>query len=115
MNDALLVTALGMGIVFLVLMIICGMIAVMGKMFSSKKAAAPAPKAAPAPTAAPAVQQNTANDEEVVAAIMAAVSAYMGGQSFRINAITPLVVRPMVRNSETSPWTAAGISENNHR
>ena len=112
MNDALLITALGMGIVFLVLMIICAMIFAMGSIFTKKAPEAPAKVAAPA--AQPAIA-SAVNDEEIVAAIMGAVSAYMGGSNFKIHSITPLVVRPMVRNSEVSPWSAAGISENNHR
>lgn len=74
---------LGMGIVFSVLVIIWVILAVFGKVFSTKKkekpvaakaAPVPAPAPIPAAVAAPAAQSN---DEELVAAITAAISLCM--------------------------------------
>ena len=79
-------TLLGMGIVFAVLILIWAILAVFGKIFSAQKKekpvvskAAPAPAPVAAPAAVPAVAANHAasNDEELVAAITAAISLCM--------------------------------------
>lgn len=78
----------GLGTVFLVLIILWGIIAAIGMVFSAAKtpakkeapaekksepAPAPAPKAEPAPAPAPAAPQS---DDAVIAAICAAIEAY---------------------------------------
>ncbi len=109
MNEAFLLTLLGMGVVFFVLLLISFMLKGFA-LFTDKKPADPVKVSTPAP-AAPVVD----NSEETVAAIMAAITAYMGGADFKVKSITPLVVRPLVTYQNDSAWSAAGISENTHR
>lgn len=106
MTEALLLTLLGMAVVFIVLLLISFMLQGFA-LFSDKKPAA-------APVSAPyteAVVED--NSEETVAAIMAAITAYMGGADFKVKSITPLVVRPLISYQCDSSWSAAGIAENN--
>ena len=108
MQDALVLTVLGMGTVLIVLYILSLMIRLSGKIVGNKKsAAAPAAKAAPAavkaaPAAAAAPAAKT-DDSAVVAVIAAAVAAYLGTST------SNLVVRPV---TVSSAWSAAGMLEN---
>lgn len=80
MGTAGLNTLLGMGIVFLMLILISGLIASFNLFNGSKKK-----KVSEAPVAAPAVtekaDENLADDTELVAVIMAAICAYEGNTS----------------------------------
>lgn len=95
MGDAMaragLNTLIGMGTVFVVLILISFIISLFGYIpkiqaaFSKKKTSTPAPKAAPAPAAAPApvVEEvvDYSDDLELVAVIAAAIAAYEGETS----------------------------------
>ena len=74
------VVLIGMGMVFAVLALLWGVLAIFGKVMTSgnkKKTANEQPAEAPAPVAAPAGETGTAaeDDEELVAALTAAVAA----------------------------------------
>lgn len=109
MTEAILLTLLGMGVVFFVLLLISFMIQGFA-VFSGKPAAAPVSE--PSAPAATAVEDKS---EETTAAIMAAITAYMGSTNFKVKSITPLVVRPLVSYQGDSAWSAAGIAENTRR
>ena len=92
MAKAGLNTLIGMGTVFVVLILISFIISLFGYIpkiqaaFSKKKASAeatPAPKAAPAPVPAPVVEESVdySDDLELVAVIAAAIAAYEGETS----------------------------------
>ncbi len=96
LQNGLVVTLIGIAIVFLGLTILIGLIKVMTLVIEKmtgrkdKKAAAPAPapvKAEPAPAVEELPEEE--DEGEVVAAIMAALSCVMGGQkgSFRVRRI----------------------------
>lgn len=100
-------TVIGMGTVFIVLIFISFVIALLPKLTAvvegkgKKKEAAPAPKAAPAPAAAaPAVEEELADDLELVAVISAAIAAYTGTSS------DDFVVRS-IRRSTSNKWKKA--------
>ena len=84
MKNAALNTLLGMGTVFIVLILIAWIISLfkyipaLSEKLSGKKKqdAAPAPVSAPAPAAVPAVQEEETDDGELVAVIAAAIAAY---------------------------------------
>lgn len=94
-----------MAVVFIVLLLISFMLQGFA-LFSDKK---PAPAVSEPHTQA--VTED--NNEETVAAIMAAITAYMGSADFKVQSITPLVVRPLLGYQGDSAWSAAGIVENN--
>lgn len=100
---------LGMGTVFLVLLLIAWVLSLL-KVFSKKEA----PAAAPAAPAAPAPASAGEDEDEVVAVIMAAVSSCMGGQAFRIRSISAgsFVARPFVRGAQAGGWVNAARIEN---
>ena len=82
MGTAGLNTLLGMGTVFIMLILISLIISsfgFIGKAGSKKKPAAPAPVAAP--TTPEVVEEDVTDDTELVAVIMAAISAYEGNGS----------------------------------
>ena len=98
-------TVIGMGTVFIVLVFISFVIALLPKMTGlvenagKKKAAAPAPAAAPtAPVAA--VEEELADDLELVAVIAAAIAAYTGTST------DDFVVRS-IKRSTTNKWKKA--------
>jgi len=104
---------MGMGITFLILLILWGFVALMGKFLGhgSKKAPAstPAPTAAAPAAAAPAsAPPSAASDDQIIAAVIAAaVAAYQGS-----GGTGTLVVRKITRLSgETTFWTNAGREE----
>lgn len=91
MTKAALNTLIGMGTVFVVLIMICGIISAFGIIpkiqdkfknngkKEEKAPAAPVPAPAAAPVAAPAAAQtNVTNDAELIAVIAAAIAAYEG-------------------------------------
>ena len=85
MYSPLFVTLMGIGTVFFGLICIIVLTTVMGSILKSKsKPAAPAPAAAPkaAAPAAPAV--NTAKEQEILAAVIAAVTEDLGPSASRM-------------------------------
>ena len=85
MYSPLFVTLMGIGTVFFGLICIIVLTTVMGSVLKSKsKPAAPAPAAAPkaAGPAAPAV--NTAKEQEILAAVIAAVTEDLGPSASRM-------------------------------
>ena len=85
MYSPLFVTLMGIGTVFFGLICIIVLTTVMGSVLKSKsKSAAPAPAAAPkaAAPAAPAV--NTAKEQEILAAVIAAVTEDLGPSASRM-------------------------------
>ena len=85
MYSPLFVTLMGIGTVFFGLICIIVLTTVMGSVLKSKsKPAAPAPAAAPkaAAPAAPAV--NTAKEQEILAAVIAAVTDDLGPSASRM-------------------------------
>lgn len=102
---------MGMGITFMILLILWGFVALMGK-FLGHGAKKPTEAAAPAPaavqTAAASAPPSNGSDEEIIAAVIAAaVAAYQGS-----GGTGNLVVRKITRLSgETTFWTNAGREE----
>jgi len=83
MYSPLFVTLMGIGTVFFGLICIIVLTTVMGSVLKSKsKPAAPAPAAAPNAPAAPAV--NTAKEQEILAAVIAAVTEDLGPSASRM-------------------------------
>lgn len=85
MYSPLFVTLMGIGTVFFGLICIIVLTTIMGSILKSKsKPAAPAPAAAPkaAAPAAPAV--NTAKEQEILAAVIAAVTEDLGPSASRM-------------------------------
>lgn len=85
MYSPLFVTLMGIGTVFFGLICIIVLTTIMGSVLKSKsKPAAPAPAAAPkaAAPAAPAV--NTAKEQEIFAAVIAAVTEDLGPSASRM-------------------------------
>lgn len=85
MYSPLFVTLMGIGTVFFGLICIIILTMIMGSVLKSKsKPAAPAPAAAPkaAAPAAPAV--NTAKEQEILAAVIAAVTEDLGPSASRM-------------------------------
>ncbi len=103
---------MGMGITFMILLILWGFVALMGKFLGhgAKKASASAPAAAatPAQAAATDAPPSAASDDQIIAAVIAAaVAAYQGS-----GGTGNLVVRKITRLSgETTFWTNAGREE----
>ena len=82
MYSPLFVTLMGIGTVFFGLICIIVLTTIMGSVLKSNaKPAAPAPAAAPKP-AAPAV--NTAKEQEILAAVIAAVTEDLGPSASRM-------------------------------
>lgn len=110
---ALIVTLFGMGIVFIVLVLLQYILKSMEVIFGRDKGAGKAAKQpvkeeAPAPKAveaAPEEAVETVDDEELVAVITAAVVSCLGGRS-------SIVVRNIRRVNDTAPvWAKTGRSE----
>lgn len=95
-------TIMGMGITFLVLILLWGCVAIMTKFtYRPKKEEKPQASAAPAAPAAPA-----AADDSLIAVISAAIAAYEGGSA------NNLVVRKISRISgDTTVWGDAGRAD----
>ncbi len=105
MQDALVLTVLGMGTVLCVLFIISVMIRITGSIVNSRNAKAAPATAAPAATkAAPAAAAAApADDAKTIAVIAAAVAAYLGTSPEN------LIVRPI---SVSNNWSYVGRIEN---
>lgn len=84
MYSPLFVTLMGIGTVFFGLVCIIVLTTIMGAVLKSKSKPAPAPAAAPkaAAPAAPAV--NTAKEQEILAAVIAAVTEDLGPSASRM-------------------------------
>ena len=112
LGGASIVFVVGFGIVFLVLILLILILTIEGKIFaalSGKKApakkAAPAP--APAPVAAPAPVVAVADEDEEIAAVIAAVIAMYAAEGGN-----GLVVRSVRRVGMNTPaWSASGRQE----
>ena len=106
LQKAALNTVIGMGTVFVVLIFISFIIALLPKLTAifegkGKKAApAPAPKTENASVAAPVVEEELADDLELVAVISAAIAAYTGTSS------DDFVVRS-IKRSTSNKWKKA--------
>ena len=85
MYSNLFVTLMGIGTVFFGLICIIILTMLMGKVLKSDAKPAPAPAAAAPKTAAPAAPAvNTAKEQEVLAAIIAAVTEDLGPSASRM-------------------------------
>ena len=84
MSSPLFVTLMGIGTVFFGLVCIIVLTTIMGAVLKSNAKPAPAPAAAPkaAAPAAPAV--NTAKEQEILAAVIAAVTEDLGPSASRM-------------------------------
>ena len=106
LTGALVVTGIGMGTTFAILVLLVLVVKLM-KSFSGKKTEATG-NAAPAPVAtaqaSPSAAVPSANqDAEIVAAITAAIAMMQGGKAFRIRNIAPA--------HNPTGWLAEGRSE----
>ena len=85
MYSPLFVTLMGIGTVFFGLICIIVLTTIMGSVLKSKsKPAAPAPAAAPAAAAPAAPAVNTAKEQEILAAVIAAVNEDLGPSASRM-------------------------------
>ena len=85
MYSPLFVTLMGIGTVFFGLICIIVLTTVMGSVLKSKsKPAAPAPAAAPKAAAPAAPSVNTAKEQEILAAVIAAVTEDLGPSASRM-------------------------------
>ena len=115
LTGATVTMCMGLGITFIVLIILWACIAVMAKVThrstkasdsAAAPAAAPAPAAATAETPAPAAETADMADGELVAVIAAAVAAMEN------TVVSNLVVKKITRVSgPTNAWASAGLSE----
>lgn len=113
LTGATVTMCMGLGITFIVLIILWACIAIMAKLTNrtakeTAPAATPAPAAAAAPAeaAAPAAENAEIADGELVAVIAAAVAAMEN------TVVSNLVVRKITRVSgPTNAWASAGLSE----
>ena len=85
MYSPLFVTLMGIGTVFFGLVCIIVLTTIMGSVLKSNaKPAAPAPAAAPKATAPAAPAANTAKEQEILAAVIAAVTEDLGPSASRM-------------------------------
>ena len=85
MYSPLFVTLMGIGTVFFGLICIIVLTTIMGSVLKSKsKPAAPAPAAAPKAAAPVAPAVNTAKEQEILAAVIAAVTEDLGPSASRM-------------------------------
>lgn len=98
---------MGLGITFMVLILIWIFIVIMGKCLGAtqkKEKKAPAPVEPAAPSAAQVTPETS--DDSLIAVIAAAVAAYTGANANR------LVVKKIARVSgEQTPWGASGLED----
>ena len=106
----LLVTAIGIGIVFFGLVVLIGLIKLISlataSMGKKKEDARPVPRPAPAPVPAPAAEEApaAADDDALIAVITAAIASMLDdGSAF--------VVRKVRRVSSAPAWNRAGREE----
>ncbi len=105
-SAATITTVLGMGITFMALLLLWGIIIVMTKVLNQEKKASPVSVVEkPAPVEAISVQEEGVSGE-LVAVISAAVAASMN------TSIHNIVVRNVVRSNNQAPaWNSAGQLE----
>ena len=98
---------MGLGITFLILLLIWVFIAIMGKVLGTGKKPAAAPAAAaPAPVETKAAPVEEASDDSLVAVIAAAIAAYQGANA------NNLVVKKITRLSgDNTPWGVSGLED----
>lgn len=116
LGNALMVMLIGVTVVFLGLVILIAACKILSVVFSTKKAAqkttaAPAKSVVPTPvTVAPAVPAVSAQEDDEIAAVIAAVIAAMGSAS--TNAPKgDFVVRRVRRVGNSNNWSRAGREE----
>ena len=112
-GNALLVAVLGMGIVFIVLILIMCVLLIMEKIFAPKKKTVKTPEKTEtvqkAPETAPkrAVEAKTNGDGEIIAAITAAICASLNTSSYNIR------IKSYRKLGESaSAWNRASRNEN---
>lgn len=111
-GNALLVAVLGMGIVFIVLILIMCVLLIMEKIFAPKKktfkTAEKAETAQKAPETAPKITEVKTNDDsEIIAAITAAICASLNTSSYNIR------IKSYRKLGESaSAWNRASRNEN---
>nr|WP_315019949.1 OadG family protein [uncultured Aminipila sp.] len=103
---ALITTCMGMGITFIVLILLWAVIVVMSKFVAKTQKAAVKITSANAADSI-AVQNQMINDTELVAVITAAIAAYEGDSGLSAN---NLVVRRITRITGNA-WANAGMAE----
>lgn len=84
MYSPLFVTLMGIGTVFFGLVCIIVLTTIMGAVLKSNAKPAPAPAAAPKATAPAAPAVNTAKEQEILAAVIAAVTEDLGPSASRM-------------------------------
>ena len=114
-SQILAMTMIGLAVVFCALLILVIFLYCSGSIFKKagkkpapEKKSAPPAKPAPAAPAVKAAPAAAEDDSEVIAVIMAAISA-MGaaeGKTYQLRS-----VRPVTRGSGRSAWAQAGLSE----
>ncbi len=101
------VSVFSMAIVFAVLILLMFIIKVMGNVVANSEKKAQEQESAAAtpnqPTTEPVIAQNTTDESEVVAAIVAAISAMSEGSDCKI------VIKNITRANES--WASAGLLE----
>lgn len=104
MLGSLITAIIGMGITFIVLILLMYSIKAIGAIFRDRKTTSTAVPSAPAATAvntaAPAVSED---EDEIAAVITAAVAAQEGGRGF--------VIKNVYRVPTATGWNAAGRNE----
>ncbi|MBQ4515530.1 MAG: OadG family protein [Clostridia bacterium] len=113
------VSAIGLGTVFAVLAILWGVLEIMRVIFTPKTESAPKEESAPAPAPvpetapAPAVAQpvaaaaDTADDEELIAILTAAIAASLNTSTYKLNIKSYRQI-----NNGTPVWNAVSRREN---
>ena len=97
---------MGMGITFVVLILIWVFISIMGKCMKIGDKGAAKPVAAPAAAAVEEEAAPAASDDNLVAVIAAAVAAYQGANA------NNLVVKKITRVSgDNTPWGVSGLED----
>ena len=107
MQASLITMIMGLGITFMILILIWIFIAIMGKVMglANKPKTAPA-AAAPAAAAPAAAAPAESSDESLVAVIAAAVAAFEGANA------SNLVVKKITRLSgDQTPWGLSGLED----
>ena len=107
LTAALITTVLGMGITFVVLIVLQFILGFFDKLAGDEKKPASAPKPAPAPAAKKADETPASRgDEELVPVIAASIALMLETSASNIK------IRDIRRVADTSPtWSRAGIAE----
>lgn len=112
MQDMLVITVLGLGTTFAVLLILWGCIEIMNRIvraFTGSKEASPAAAPQPEPTVTPAPVQTAVqeeDEEELIAVLTAAVAASLNTSTYNLR------IKSFRRTNAVSPaWNNAGRNE----